>query len=297
MSGLDATTATPRSGAVPRHHRPMPAQRISFPSGSRADRSARVLARPGAPAVSGRRRRRRVPDEQPSASRRSRPRGPDLRLHAVFPRARGQAHQPDRRAPWQRLRASLRRDRHPRPRGVDASGRVRDQQPRRGEPRPIVPRMARPLPVRERDARGPHLRAVRRARLPSCPRRSGRLRRRRRRDDYIETARLELAPLEPDLADGVAATIEERAIELLQHQPAVLGTQRVLASSPFDRPKMSDRSAMPLCFASTRDRRAAFTRGWHDFVAAFRQASSEFRRGFLEVVFPPFSFRPSTAAG
>ncbi len=118
-----------------------------------------------------------------------------------------------------------------------------------------------------------------------------------RRDDYIETARLELAPLEPDLADGVAATIEERAIELLQHQPAVLGTQRVLASSPFDRPKMSDRSAMPLCFASTRDRRAAFTRGWHDFVAAFRQASSEFRRGFLAVVFPPFSFRPSTAAG
>lgn len=115
------------------------------------------------------------------------------------------------------------------------------------------------------------------------------------RNDFFETAELEVAHLEEGLADEVAAAIEAREEELRAHQTGVLGMQRVLQSSPFDRPRISARSRMPLCFASTREAWRVFADGWFAFVAAFREASAAFRAGLLDAVFPRFSFRPITS--
>ena len=117
------------------------------------------------------------------------------------------------------------------------------------------------------------------------------------RADFSETAELELAELDAKLADDVATAIHDREVELRKTQRGVLGMERVLQSSSFDRPKMSKRSAMPLCFASTRRARRAFAAGWRAFVDAFREASASFRSGVLKARFPRFSFRPSTATG
>ena len=116
------------------------------------------------------------------------------------------------------------------------------------------------------------------------------------RSDFFETAELEIAPLEEAFAAHVAAAVEERQLRLKAHQAAVLGMQRVLQQSPFDHPKMSARTRMPLCFASTRETFRAFAAGWYAFVAAFREASEKFRNGALTVLFPMFSFRPYTPA-
>jgi putative transposase len=115
------------------------------------------------------------------------------------------------------------------------------------------------------------------------------------RSEFFETAELDVAHLEEWLADEVAAAVQTREEELRAHQTGVLGMQRVLQSSPFDRPKMSPRSRMPLCFASTREAWRAFADGWFAFVGAFREASASFRSGFLGAIFPCFSFRPITS--
>jgi REP element-mobilizing transposase RayT len=115
------------------------------------------------------------------------------------------------------------------------------------------------------------------------------------RSEFFEAAELEIAHLEEGLADEVAGAIEAREAELRARQTGVLGMQRVLQSSPFDRPKMSARSRMPLCFASSREAWRAFADGWFAFVGAFRHASAAFRAGRLDTVFPRFSFRPITS--
>jgi hypothetical protein len=86
-----------------------------------------------------------------------------------------------------------------------------------------------------------------------------------------------------------------RELDLRKSQTAVLGIRRAQKTSPFDRPIASDRSPMPLCFASARETRSTFVQGWHAFVAAFRKASRDFRAGLLHAAFPMFSFRPCTA--
>jgi hypothetical protein len=116
-----------------------------------------------------------------------------------------------------------------------------------------------------------------------------------RPSEFFETAELEIEHLEGSLADEVVAAIKDRERELRRHQTAVLGMQRVLQSSPFDRPRMSARSRMPLCFASSREARRVFADGWYAFVGAFREASASFRSGFLGAIFPRFSFRPITS--
>jgi REP element-mobilizing transposase RayT len=116
------------------------------------------------------------------------------------------------------------------------------------------------------------------------------------RSEFFETAELQIAHLEEWLAHEVAAAIDAREEELRAHQTGVLGMQRVLQSSPFDRPKMSARSRMPLCFASSREAWRAFADGWFAFVGALREASAVFRAGALDTIFPRFSFRPITSS-
>jgi hypothetical protein len=114
--------------------------------------------------------------------------------------------------------------------------------------------------------------------------------------DFLETADLQVAPLDESFAARVAAAVEERQKWLQAHQTGVLGVEKVLRQSPFDHPKMSARTRMPLCFASTRRTFRTFAAGWYAFVAAYREASEKFRSGLLTVAFPLFSFRPATPA-
>lgn len=116
------------------------------------------------------------------------------------------------------------------------------------------------------------------------------------RASFYETRELEIAALDSTLASKVAVAVDSREKDLRAAQRRVVGMTRVLRLSPFDRPKMSARSAMPLCFASTRAVRTAFAESWCAFVAAFRRASENFRAGVLDVSFPAFSFRPITAS-
>jgi hypothetical protein len=115
-------------------------------------------------------------------------------------------------------------------------------------------------------------------------------------DDFHETAELEIEGVDVELARDIHDAVLAREADLNRSQVGILGMERVLACAPFDRPKMSERSAMPLCFGSTAKLRSTFIRGWRAFVAAFRKASRDFRTGFLQTSFPMFSFRPSTAA-
>lgn len=115
--------------------------------------------------------------------------------------------------------------------------------------------------------------------------------------DYVEQAHLEVAGLGEAMAGRVAAAVAQREAQLQSEQEGVAGMGRVLESSPFDRPRMSSRSAMPLCFGSTREVRQLFVAGWRAFVTAFRLASSAFRSGLLDVGFPPYSFRPGLPVG
>jgi REP element-mobilizing transposase RayT len=116
------------------------------------------------------------------------------------------------------------------------------------------------------------------------------------RDDFLETAELEIAPLEEAFAAQVATAVEERQSHLQAQQTGVLGIQKVLQQSPFDHPKMFIRTKMPLCFASSSQTSRAFANTWYTFVDAFREASEKFRNGVLTVAFPMFSFRPCIPA-
>jgi hypothetical protein len=115
-------------------------------------------------------------------------------------------------------------------------------------------------------------------------------------NDFYETVELEVAGAGDELAAAIEDAIVEREKDLRAQQKGVLGMQRVLQCSPFDRPAMQSRTKMPLCFASTHELREAFLHGWCKFVEAFRAASKAFRSGFLTAAFPIFSFRPSTPA-
>lgn len=116
------------------------------------------------------------------------------------------------------------------------------------------------------------------------------------RNDFLETVELEIAALEEAFADQVAVAVEARRAAIQAQQNGVLGMKKVLQQSPFDHPKMSARTRMPLCFSSCAQTHRAFADGWYAFVAAFREASEKFRDGLLTVTFPLFSFRPYTPA-
>lgn len=72
----------------------------------------------------------------------------------------------------------------------------------------------------------------------------------------------------------------------------VVGAQRVMDQPVFRRAKRPDPTPNPRCHASSAAERTEFMRGWKSFVQAYREASAAFRRGILDVVFPPHCFRP-----
>jgi REP element-mobilizing transposase RayT len=123
-----------------------------------------------------------------------------------------------------------------------------------------------------------------------------------RREDFIETEVLEVAPL-PGLIDGDGEPIDAQVIErevrkgeaeLRKKKPRVLGRQRILAQHFDDRPWKSKHSWRPLCHASTTQMWNACLARVRAFRVRFAAASAKFRAGRLDAIFPDWSHRPST---
>lgn len=117
-----------------------------------------------------------------------------------------------------------------------------------------------------------------------------------RREDFEETAALDLDPIDGVNRSLVADAIDARETELQKKHKRFMGLRKILAQSPFDRPRMPKRSAMPLCLFTCREAKRAFARGWFRFLEEYNVASEAFRAGDLDVSFPMFSFRPMTPA-
>jgi REP element-mobilizing transposase RayT len=114
-------------------------------------------------------------------------------------------------------------------------------------------------------------------------------------DDYYKSATLKIPAVSAELAAKIEAGIRARETKLRQKQGKVAGIAKVVAVSPFARPKFSKRSRMPDVFASTGELRRAFRDGWRRFVGLYRMASEAFRNGILDTPFPAWSHRPPTA--
>jgi len=102
----------------------------------------------------------------------------------------------------------------------------------------------------------------------------------------------EVAHLSAELE--LALEARQQALTAARASRSVLGRGAVLALDPFHSPERPKRRRMPLCHASTMELWRWFREGWRAFVLAYRQASAAFRRGRVDVTFPPHSYRPST---
>jgi len=95
------------------------------------------------------------------------------------------------------------------------------------------------------------------------------------------------------VADLVDTIEQESAAERAQAGTKVLGFQAVLARHPHHRPERSVKSPAPLVHAASKAARQAFREAYKWFVAAFREAAEQFRRGDRHAVFPAGSFPPA----
>lgn len=118
-------------------------------------------------------------------------------------------------------------------------------------------------------------------------------------DEWVEREQLTLTTLPQLAARSVAARrrIWQQTTAAIEREASldpspVLGVRAVLAQSPHFRPARPARRPRPLCHASTRGLRELFRERYRDFVTDFLRASADWRRGFLEAVFPEGAFRP-----
>jgi len=73
----------------------------------------------------------------------------------------------------------------------------------------------------------------------------------------------------------------------------LLGVQAVLDKDPFDRAMKPKRSPAPLCHAATKQRRDEYRSAYLKFVALYRQAVEQLRRGEKDIAFPSGCFLPT----
>jgi REP element-mobilizing transposase RayT len=118
-------------------------------------------------------------------------------------------------------------------------------------------------------------------------------------DAWVEEEQLTLTILPQLAARPLVARrrIWQQAVRAIEKEASldpspVLGVRAVLAQSPHSRPARPARRPRPLCHASTRGLRELFRERYRTFVAEFLQASAQWRRGFLDVVFPEGAIRP-----
>lgn len=92
---------------------------------------------------------------------------------------------------------------------------------------------------------------------------------------------------------GLVAEIEqEAASERASTGIRPLGRRAILAQHAQHRPAAIAKSPAPLVHAATRAARRAFRQAYAWFVAAYREAASQLRRGERSVTFPAGSFPP-----
>ena len=94
------------------------------------------------------------------------------------------------------------------------------------------------------------------------------------------------------LADIEAETRERHRRE----KTRPLGTAKVLAEDPFDRPRNPKRGPAPLCHASSAEAREEYIGLYRAFVAAYRLAAAKLRQGVATVTFPENCFPPPLPA-
>ena len=82
----------------------------------------------------------------------------------------------------------------------------------------------------------------------------------------------------------------EREAELVHER--VLGRAAILAQHPHHRPARPERSPRPHCHATLASTRRAYIKYYRAYVATYRAASLEWRRGEFGAEFPLGAFRP-----
>jgi REP element-mobilizing transposase RayT len=93
----------------------------------------------------------------------------------------------------------------------------------------------------------------------------------------------------------IAELIRKLVDEVRRHRAGrgVLGKRAILAQHPHDKPLHSDRSPAPLVHAATQAVRVMLRTAYYEFVAAFREAAAQLRRGDRFVHFPAGAFPPA----
>ncbi len=95
------------------------------------------------------------------------------------------------------------------------------------------------------------------------------------------------------VGEAIEAREHELAAERERSARVAMTRREVLAQDWHAAPQRAKRSPRPVCHTSERSLRQAFVEGFREFVAAFRQASAQWREGCRDVVFPPWSYPPS----
>ncbi len=124
------------------------------------------------------------------------------------------------------------------------------------------------------------------------------------RDAFLVRETLSIHPLPTESSamgsDGrseIAAAIEARELEIAADRrrsgKSTMGHRRVLAQDWHAAPRRPKRTPRPLCHTTERGLFEAFVEGFREFVAAFRDASEQWRAGMRGVTFPPWSYPPS----
>ena len=123
-------------------------------------------------------------------------------------------------------------------------------------------------------------------------------------ETFTKTIYLRFTPLPgtEDMSPGEhQAQIRRRCRELEQkfreertaERRTVASPKRLQKLDPRSRPeKPPKKRRKPLCRAASREKVAAYTEKFKDFVKAYRAASSAYRAGCADVVFPRGSFKP-----
>jgi len=92
---------------------------------------------------------------------------------------------------------------------------------------------------------------------------------------------------------AIARDIEQETAETIRQTGRTpLGREWVVCQDPHSRPTEVNRSPAPPCHTTDLRLRREHIRGYHEFLHAYRSASIRFRRGELDVNFPPNCFPP-----
>ncbi|AKJ00535.1 hypothetical protein ATI61_10458 [Archangium gephyra] len=123
-------------------------------------------------------------------------------------------------------------------------------------------------------------------------------------EELAEPVELEVAPLpcweglgEEGRQRAVRGLVEGVEAEARAQDKPVLGARAVRAQHPHTRPERLKRSPRPLGHASTRQALKRLREQYRSFVAAFREAAAQWRRGNFSASFPLFSFPPRVVPG